>query len=117
MQRSLISTMLQKLENWHNWASDTKVVWFPFLFLKLRPHQLLTRKRILIMTPCFATYFCFSYLLSQSLLGRTYSLQAIFENLGLFLLIFFVWFNLVTYSFWNRRARRLQKEASGSGLC
>ncbi|MFK7824957.1 MAG: hypothetical protein AB8G05_12420 [Oligoflexales bacterium] len=98
---------LDKLENYHNWLSDTNFVWFPFLWLKLIPSQLLTPMHIVKMTFWFALYFNFVYLAKRLIFGETLGLAQFFQGQLGFMVLFFIWFNLVTKTFWNRRARRL----------
>ena len=105
MLRSRINTTLDRIEHWHNWASDTRAVWFPFEFLRIPKDTLLSFPRRLAMT------FCFGTLTWVLLLLRIWNSSVdLGELLGLALkvyLVFFAWFNGVTAYFWNRRARRL----------
>jgi hypothetical protein len=128
----MTNPILQKIEDIHNWASDTNFVWFPFLRLKLRPEQSMPFRHRLLMTIFFGPYFSLFYTLRVWIIGRWNQsasdvAQATADNFwgGLVASIgpmainmiwvtafFFVWFNLVTAYFWNRRARRLQASAS-----
>ena len=98
---------MDKLEKIHNQLSDLKIVWFPYLFLKPEPHELILWPRILKMAPCFSLYFVLGAAVRDILLGNGFELGLIpiYFIYGVF--GFLVWFNVVTAPLWNRRARRL----------
>jgi hypothetical protein len=102
--------LVDRIEALHNKASDTDFVWFPFLFLKLKPEQSLTLRRRAVMTLRFAPYFVAFLELRRFLFGRPVDGARIVSDLAVWLVVFFGWFNLVTATFWNRRARRLARE-------
>ena len=95
------------VERFHNRLSDTDFVWFPFLFLKLKPHQQMTWPHIFKMSPIFGFYFCLMYFLKNAIFDIIPSKANIEVVYMHFTLGFFVWFSVVTRFFWNRRARRL----------
>lgn len=97
---------LRKVVDLHNYLSDKDVVWFPFLFLKLRPHQELTIKHWLLMTFCFGHYFALVLILKTYL---TSSELSIFPSIIKGTLIFGFWFACVTRPLWNLRARELNR--------
>ncbi len=108
--------ILNKLEGWHNWASDTNYVWFPFLWLKPKPEEKITFKNILVMTLLFGPYFSLYNYLKLLLFQQHPTLESFEINILKFTIFFFIWFNLVTAFFWNRRARRLSAVASSQAL-
>ncbi len=97
----------RKIEDVHNRLSDTNFVWFPFLFLKLRPEQMMSLGYTLKMTPFFAIYFAAGAALRDLILGRSIEAASFFQAFGWGLVFFMCWFNLVTAHLWNKRARRL----------
>lgn len=97
----------RKIEDGHNQLSDTDFVWFPFLFLKLKPNQVMDVRHRLKMTPFFALYFALGAAVRDWILGAGVSLASSAEAFAWGFAIFFIWFNLVTAPLWNRRARRL----------
>lgn len=98
---------LDRIERLHNRASDTAFVWFPFNRLRPLPHQSITIARCSIMAICFGIYYGAMLSLRQSIFGAEIFSRVILTNsLGAFA-VFFLWFNLVTATLWNRRARRL----------
>ena len=98
---------LNKVEHYHNLASDLDLIWFPFLFLKLKPHEVMTQGRIWVMVACFSTYCNGAYIIKRLLFGDELSLEVLGGAQLVCMGIFIVWFNLVTRPLWNRRARRL----------
>ncbi len=100
--------LLDHLERWHNLASESNFVWFPFLKLKLLPHEVLSQRRLLVMTICFSTYFNIAYLIKKMVFSDQIDLHSAMVSQLYFILGFFVWFNLVTKPLWNRRANRLK---------
>ncbi len=98
---------LDRLEIWHNWASDKKAVWFPFLFLMPKPETPILWPRRAAMTVCFAFAFAVFYLLRKKIFGGFLEWSALLEVWLWALAGFFLWFTFVTSFFWNRRARRL----------
>ncbi len=103
-----VDDAIRRIEDLHNRASDTDFVWFPFLFLKLKPDQPLTFARRAVMTACFAPYFVVALELRRVLFGGSIDPARVASDLAESAVFFFVWFNAVTATFWNRRARRLR---------
>lgn len=113
--KKLKSTTLMSLENWllkfeiwHNRASDTKFVWFPFEFLRPPVHVKIDAKRCLAMALCFGTYFAAFALLKDLFFGREFTVMStsfvFLKATG----AFFIWFKFVTAYFWNRRANSVR---------
>lgn len=98
-----------KIEEWHNKASDLDVIWFPFTFLKPKPAQLIDIKRLLVMAPLFGLYFNAGNQLRRYLFSKPVLLENVLWDQLYWTIGFFVWFNLVTARLWNIRARRLSK--------
>lgn len=103
------NSLLRKMEDWHNWASDKDFVWFPFVFLKLRPDQVMTFSHRLKMTCCFTPYGVIFYVLRKYFLEGIYGSEVFFTSLVTTFICFFLWFNFITAPFWNRRAHRLRE--------
>ncbi len=101
---------MQKIEDWHNWASETDFVWFPFRRLKPKPDQLISLSDCLKMAFLFGPFYSLYNFLRVCIFGRTMDLKELALSMLIFTLFFFVWFNLVTANLWNRRARRLQAQ-------
>lgn len=99
-------TFLRKIEDFHNWASDTRFVWFPFLWLKPKPQDFLRFKKLVLMSLCFGFYFGFFLTLRKSFQPDSNFLKNLPGNIGVSVFVFFIWFNLVTAPLWNRRANR-----------
>jgi hypothetical protein len=112
MSKSNTRTTLRKVEDGHNWLSDTNYVWFPFLFLKPKPNVSIDQKRIFKMAPCFGLYFNAAYFVKRWIFDDPITLESVFWAQLYWTLGFYVWFNLVTAYFWNKRASRLQKKTS-----
>lgn len=115
MSKSPTTTLLRKVEDGHNFLSDTNYVWFPFVFLKPKPDEKIDQTRILKMAPLFGLYFNIFNLARRALVGgevrfSDFFIEDIYWTIG-----FYVWFNLVTAFFWNRRALRLQKKLTPAG--
>jgi hypothetical protein len=99
--------MLDFLEYWHNKASDTQFVWFPFGRFKPLASQPIGFRQRLVMSICFGVYYGVFYVLRRAIFGTPFELRHALLAVLAAIAIFFVWFNLVTSYFWNRRARRL----------
>jgi hypothetical protein len=110
MLRSHISTILLKIEPIHNWASDTRWVWFPFEFLRPNRDMLISSGRCCAMALCFGVYFGLFYLLRKTWSGVPLDFGTASQSFIYFFGFFFIWFNLVTAYFWNQRARRLLRK-------
>jgi hypothetical protein len=100
-------SVLDQIEYWHNRASDTEFVWFPFGCLRPLPSRRIGFKQTLTMSLSFGVYYGVFYILRRMVFGDAFRLAhigvAILSAIG----VFFIWFNLVTAYFWNRRARRM----------
>ncbi len=100
--------LIERIEFWHNTASDTKFVWFPFHFLKPNPNVEIGAKLRIKMTICFGLYYGIfaairSCLFSDLKIGTTVA-----KDVPLAVLFFAVWFSFVTAPLWNMRAKRLK---------
>lgn len=96
--------MISRIAQIHNQLSDQNWVWFPFLFLKLQPNEVIGFIQWLKMTICFGGYFAVFYYLKQFVFGQEIE---VFQGALKGLLGFGFWFALVTRTFWNMRAREL----------
>jgi hypothetical protein len=103
-------SILTKVEEIHNKASDTRFVWFPFLWMKPKPSEFLRFKKIVLMSVVFGFYYGTFFTLKKVLLGGVDLFESLPKAVPLAIAIFFVWFNLVTATFWNRRAKRLYRK-------
>ena len=102
--------MLDRIEDFHNRISDTDFVWFPFLGLKLKPDQVLSFSHRLKMTIAFGLYGGVANLLRKLIMSQPTSIELILMTIAKATIFFFLWFNLVTAYFWNRRAQRERLE-------
>ena len=101
--------ILRKIEDLHNWASDTHYVWFPFLWLKLKPDVKMTFTHTLKMTFLFGPYFALYNMVRLALFGSHLQFRDFELSVVKFTVFFFFWFNFVTSYFWNRRVYRLKE--------
>lgn len=97
---------LDVLEKWHNRASDTAFVWFPFQRLRPDPATPILLARKVQMALCFGPYYGAFYLLRQLAWGEVGNWREGLATLAIAVAVFFAWFSLVTAPLWNRRARR-----------
>lgn len=98
---------LDKLTWFHGKLSDYNSVWFPFVFLKPKPREMIGPARRLSMILCFSLYGAGIYPLKQYLWNEPVN-NYLWAAFGLKCLGFFaIWFRLVTVPLWNRRARLL----------
>jgi len=100
-------SFLDRITTIHGRLSDLNAVWFPFLFLKPQPHEIITPARRLGMTFCFGIYTAmiwlgWSYAMKQEVSGRDWAISMLRACA-----FFAVWFRIVTVPLWNRRARRM----------
>jgi hypothetical protein len=107
--------MLDFIEHWHNKASDTDFVWFPFGRLKPLPSQKISFRLRLFMSISFGIYYGVYSCLRRLIFGNPFELEHTLLVVLVAISVFFVWFNLVTAFFWNRRAKRLSDVTTSSG--
>jgi hypothetical protein len=98
--------MIEKIAYWHNRISDTDFVWFPFLFLKLKPHQVLTLRHRVKMAFCFGPYFVVGIVLRDFVFSQPIAWEKIPQQFILGFGFFLIWFSMVTAPLWNRRAQQ-----------
>ncbi len=98
---------LTKVEDLHNRASDTRFVWFPFLWMKPKAHETLRFRKLAMMSFFFGLYYGVFFTLRSVLKDGSDFLVSLPQDILFAIVIFFVWFNLVTAPLWNRRAKRL----------
>jgi hypothetical protein len=97
---------LDFIEKWHNRASDTRFVWFPFEKLRPKKTEQISVVRRALMAVSFGTYCGVFIALRHFLWNQSLSLAATGATTLTVIAAFFLWFNLVTAPLWNRRARR-----------
>lgn len=99
--------LLENVIYWHGRISDHNVIWFPYLFLKPKPHQLIGLKQSTFIMPLlWGLYMGLPYGFFF-LATKNWSLLEVGIFIGKFTLFFVIWFNSVTRPLWNARARRL----------
>jgi hypothetical protein len=98
---------LDTIERWHNRASDTDFVWFPFQRLRPDPATSISMGRRMKMAVCFGLYFGAFYLIRNLIWGDGETFRSGSVAIGISIVCFFAWFSIVTAPLWNRRARRL----------
>ena len=103
--------MLRKIENFHNYLSDTHYVWFPFLFLKLKPEQELTLLHMAKMTFCFGAYFGLMLHIPAYFQTGELVFESVLMSVLKGVMIFAAWFNIVTRPLWNRRVKRMASQS------
>lgn len=96
--------MWNKIIETHGKLSDLKAVWFPFIFLQLKPDQKMSYLHLLKMTFFFGLYFGSVFMLKVLWTKEPVSFGLWMEMNAKGWLGFFLWFNLVTRPLWNRRA-------------
>ena len=93
----------------HNWLSDKDFIWWPFSFLRPEPDQPITFPLLLMMTGCFGG-LAFVMFTTFAVMNNMFTVDTMLANFLTSIVGFFVWFTLVTRTFWNRRTRELQKK-------
>ena len=99
--------ILSSIEQWHHRASDSPVIWFPFLFLKPDREQKIEKMRLVVMAVFFSLYFNLGYLIKVYFIDGSIEVGVLIRSQLWFFLFFFSWFSIVTRPLWNRRAIRL----------
>lgn len=108
--RHMKKNIIQTFEVIHNTLSDQDWVWWPFLFLKPKKDQKITQILIFKMIPCFSIYMVLFRLIMSGLFnGVLPSSNDILKTFVTAFVFFFIWFNVITATLWNRRAERLKK--------
>ncbi len=106
----VMNDFLRKVEDYHNHLSDKSFIWFPFIFLKPRPNEPIREPRKLMMAICFGSYGT-GVLMLKHYFFNTLSLETYTITLLKLTVSFYLWFSLVTCTFWNRRATRISKDS------
>lgn len=98
--------LLDLFTDFHNWISDKDFIWWPFSFLRPEKNQPITMMLVLQMAGCFAglgTLMFTAFAIANSI----FTFSSMLQTLVLSFVLFFLWFSLVTRTFWNRRAHKL----------
>lgn len=98
--------LLDLFTDFHGWISDKDFIWWPFSFLRPAKHELITMKLVLQMTLCFSGLGTLMFT-AFAIVNNVFSPSSMFQTFILSFVLFFIWFTLVTRTFWNRRARTL----------
>ena len=100
-----IKAIGRELERFHNWASDSDFVWFPFVWLKPKSKKvLISRQKSVMMALLFGTYGAVLFGLKNLIFNEKNFFYSLGDTIPYFILGFLVWFNAVTLPLWNRRA-------------
>jgi hypothetical protein len=97
---------MDQLEDWANWASDQDIQWWPFGFLRPKPHERMGSRRVLALSVLYGVFagLVVNILarLGQDADGPRPWLFPFAGTIGFFLVFraTFAWS-------WNRRAARL----------
>jgi hypothetical protein len=103
--------MLDILTMFHNWVCDKDFIWWPFSFLKPTARESMSFRQTMMMTLCFGslTFVIFAF---YALANNMFSWWTALLTLISCYISFFLWFNLITRPFWNRRAKQLQRQTA-----
>lgn len=102
--------LLDLFTDFHNWVSDKDFIWWPFSFLRPEKNQPITMPLVVQMTACFSGLGTLMYA-AFSIVNNIFSFSSLFQILMVSSVSFFLWFTLVTRTFWNRRAHKLSAPA------
>ncbi len=100
--------LIEQIEFWHNKASDTKFVWFPFNFLKPEPNVKIDLKLKIQIIICFGLYYEFFATIRRWLFSGLEVWTVAVQGVMWAVLFFAIWFNVVTAPLWNMRAKRFE---------
>ena len=109
-------SFIEKIEYWHNRASDTKFVWFPFNSLMPSPENKIHMRLKIKMAIYFGIYYGLFASIRDFIISDSDLLQSLSQNLLIATLFFLVWFNVVTAPLWNMRAERLSTKSGEQKL-
>lgn len=101
--------LLDLFTDFHNWVSDKDFIWWPFSFLRPEKHVPMSMKLILQMAACFAGLGTLMFT-AFAIVNNMFTASSMFQTLILSYILFFLWFTLITRTFWNRRAHKLAAE-------
>lgn len=101
---------IERIFYWHNKAADSKFIWFPFHFLKPATNQPIGIFLKLKMILCFGIYYGAFAGIRNALFSDAKLLVEVTKGIGWGIVIFTVWFNLVTAPLWNLRANKLNSK-------
>ena len=101
---------MERIEFWHNKASDIKFVWFPFYFLRPAPEVEIRWPLKFKMIVCFGLYYGTVAALRSCIFSGGNIIQELMSDIPLAILVFTIWFNCITAPIWNVRANRLTEK-------
>lgn len=101
--------LLELFTDFHNWVSDKDFIWWPFSFLRPEKQQPITMSLVLQMTACFSGLGTLMFA-AFAIVNNMFTASGVFQTLSLSFVLFFLWFTLITRTFWNRRARKLSSK-------
>ena len=101
--------LLDLITDFHNWISDKDFIWWPFSFLRPERNRPMDMKLILQMTACFSGLGTLMFT-AFAIVNNIFSASSMFQTLFLSFVFFFLWFTLITRTFWNRRAYKLSPD-------
>ena len=102
------------IQHYHNKASDTDLIWFPFKFLRPLKNEEITVALTLKLTLCFTLYTFLLYVIKVWITSQSFHPH---DSLMFFLFTccaFFIHFNTVTRFFWNRRAKKIHSNGENT---
>lgn len=98
--------LLELFTDFHNWVSDKDFIWWPFSFLRPEKNQPMTMGLIFQMAACFSGLGTLMFT-AFAFVNNIFSFSSLLQTLVLSFVLFFLWFTLITRTFWNRRAYKL----------
>jgi hypothetical protein len=98
--------LLDLFTEFHNWVSDKDFIWWPFSFLRPEKHVPMSMTLILQMAACFAGLGTLMFT-AFAIVNNIFTISSLFQTLFFSYALFFLWFTLITRTFWNRRAYKL----------
>lgn len=105
-----MNSLWENIIHWHGKISDHNVIWFPYTFLRPKPHQFIGLKQsVIIMPALWGLYMGLPYGLFF-MFAKGWPILDVALFIAKFTLFFLFWFNAVTRPLWNARARRLSSQ-------
>jgi ABC-type uncharacterized transport system permease subunit len=105
---------MQKIEEQMNRLTDMDAGWWPFLHLRPEQDQEMDNAKLLHMSIYFGPFYGVILALAISFALGSFSAVASLACVAATTLYFFFAYKFTFALFWNRRARRLKREAGKS---
>ena len=100
------------MEKFMNRLTDMDSGWYPFLFLKPKQNQLMNTKYVFKMSLYYGPFFGLLMYIGIWAIDKEFIITHLLIAVAYVTTAFFIGYRITFAYFWNKRAKRLQSNAS-----